>query len=204
MVEGLRTVFAESREFVLSGHASSTAEALPLILGEKPDLVLVDHAMGVRSAAQLSSDLRGAGSEAACVLWAHEIGETESLRCLQAGIRGIVKRTQPVSLLLECLRTVAQGGVWLEHPLARPPEQPHAHRSAPRFTPREREIVELVCRGFKNRQIAEALSITPGTVKVHLMHIFEKAGVRDRFELAIRGPHLVGHEHPVSAPAAGS
>ena len=55
------------------------------------------------------------------------------------------------------------------------------------ITPREREIVESVCRGMKNKEIAEALSITPGTVKVHLMHIFEKTGVRDRFQLALQG-----------------
>jgi len=204
MVEGLKTVLSESGEFALTGHASSTLEALPLILGEKPHLVLIDHAMGLRSAAQLAGELREAGSKTGCILWAHELGESESLRSLQAGIRGIVGRTQPVSSLLECLRAVAQGGVWLEHPLVRHPEEPRAHRSAPRFTPREREIVDLVCRGFKNRQIAEALSITPGTVKVHLMHIFEKAGVRDRFELAMRGSQLIEREHPASAPLAGS
>ena len=53
--------------------------------------------------------------------------------------------------------------------------------------PREREIVEFVCRGMKNKEIADALSITPGTVKVHLMHIFEKTGVKDRFQLALQG-----------------
>jgi DNA-binding NarL/FixJ family response regulator len=63
-----------------------------------------------------------------------------------------------------------------------------------RLTPREREVVHLICRGMKNRQIAENLQITAGTVKVHLMHIFEKTGLKDRLALAVHGQELVGVE----------
>ena len=65
-------------------------------------------------------------------------------------------------------------------------------RTAPRLTPREKQIVHQICEGQKNKEIAHALSITAGTVKVHLMHIFEKTGVKDRFELAIQGRKLLG------------
>ena len=68
-------------------------------------------------------------------------------------------------------------------------------RSSPRLTPREKDIVHHVCGGLKNKEIAEALAITPGTVKVHLMHIFEKTGVKDRFELAVQGRRLLGTDH---------
>ena len=61
-----------------------------------------------------------------------------------------------------------------------------------KLTPREREIAICVCRGLRNREIGERLTITPGTVKVHLMHIFEKTGVKDRFELALRGRQILG------------
>jgi DNA-binding NarL/FixJ family response regulator len=62
-------------------------------------------------------------------------------------------------------------------------EQP---RNRP-LTPREVEVAALVSKGMKNREIAESLGIATGTVKIHLMHIFEKTGIRDRFELALRG-----------------
>ena len=52
-----------------------------------------------------------------------------------------------------------------------------------------------VCGGLKNKEIADALRITAGTVKVHLMHIFEKTGVKDRFELAVHGRRMLGLEH---------
>jgi DNA-binding NarL/FixJ family response regulator len=95
--------------------------------------------------------------------------------------------------MLECLRAVSQGDVWIESSLS-----DHGggldRRSAPRLTPREKEIVHHVCSGMKNKEIGEALAITPGTVKVHLMHIFEKTGVKDRFELAVNGRRLLGME----------
>ena len=56
--------------------------------------------------------------------------------------------------------------------------------------------LQQICEGLKNKEIAQALSITAGTVKVHLMHIFEKTGVKDRFELAIQGRRLLGLDFP--------
>jgi DNA-binding NarL/FixJ family response regulator len=88
------------------------------------------------------------------------------------------------------MREVAAGKIWMEDSsqivgfLQR--------RQTSRLTPREREVVRLVCQGLKNKQIAANLGITPGTVKVHLMHIFEKTGLKDRFALAVHGRTLPG------------
>ena len=71
------------------------------------------------------------------------------------------------------------------------------------MTQREREVVALVKNGLKNREIAETLSITPGTVKVHLMHIFEKTGARDRFELRMQAARLLEPEAGVAHGPAG-
>ena len=72
-----------------------------------------------------------------------------------------------------------------------------------RITPREREIIQLICQGLKNREIAEILGITSGTVKVHLMHIFEKTGTKDRFQLALKARQVFGfttQETPAAEP----
>jgi DNA-binding NarL/FixJ family response regulator len=55
------------------------------------------------------------------------------------------------------------------------------------LTPREQQVLELVEQGFKNKEIAIELGIRPGTVKIHLKHIFEKTGVRGRYGLALNG-----------------
>jgi DNA-binding NarL/FixJ family response regulator len=66
------------------------------------------------------------------------------------------------------------------------------------LTPREDQILNLVIRGMKNKQIAETLRITSGTVKVHLMHIFEKTHVKNRFELAMYGRKLRAYPEEIS------
>jgi DNA-binding NarL/FixJ family response regulator len=60
-------------------------------------------------------------------------------------------------------------------------------RSRSNLTPREQQVVELVEQGLKNKEIAREMGIRPGTVKIHLKHIFEKTGVRGRFGLALAG-----------------
>jgi DNA-binding NarL/FixJ family response regulator len=116
-------------------------------------------------------------------------------------VRGILKRTIPADTLIECLRAVAEGNLWVENSISNQAVGFRNRKTAPRLTAREQEIVQLVCRGFKNRQIAQELSITPGTVKVHLMHVFEKTGVTDRYELALRSPQAIG---PGLAGCAGA
>jgi DNA-binding NarL/FixJ family response regulator len=106
--------------------------------------------------------------------------------------------------MVECLRAVHKGDVWIESSLAEHPLGTVDRRNSPRLTPREREIVHHICVGLKNKEIGEALAITPGTVKVHLMHIFEKTGVKDRFELAVHGRRLLGVEHTGEMVRAGN
>jgi DNA-binding NarL/FixJ family response regulator len=88
--------------------------------------------------------------------------------------------------MLNCFRTVAGGKNWMEDSVFR--EQPRDDRY-PRseLTPREQQVMELVEHGMKNREIARELGIRPGTVKIHLKHIFEKTGVRGRYGLALTG-----------------
>ena len=69
------------------------------------------------------------------------------------------------------------------------------------LTAREQQVLELVEQGFKNKEIARELGIRPGTVKIHLKHIFEKTGIRGRYGLAIRGlkqKGLLAPESPIT------
>ena len=193
VIEGLAKVLAESQEFEYIGSASGLGEALDFVRGKHPDVLLVDQSAGLKLVFQFISDVRNTWSRCQPVLWVNDLAEIDCFRALQLGARGILKKTVPVQLMLECLHAVSVGDVWIESSLSE-----HGgsldRRSAPRLTPREKEIVHHVCGGMKNKEIAEALAITPGTVKVHLMHIFEKTGVKDRFELAVNGRRLLGVE----------
>ena len=178
----------------LIGAVSQLGEALEGVRVNKPDLVLVDQGSSLKTVFQFITDVRSTWGRCQPVLWVNDLAEVDCFRALQLGARGIIKKNLPVTALCECLRAVGRGSVWIENSLPEPGASSD-RRALPRLTPREKEIVHHVCGGLKNKEIAVALSITPGTVKVHLMHIFEKTGVRDRFELAVHGRRLLGAEH---------
>ncbi len=74
----------------------------------------------------------------------------------------------------------------MEESMVRELEQPLRCARTP-LTARELQVMELVERGFKNKDIGESLGIRTGTVKIHLKHIFEKTGIRGRYGLALSG-----------------
>ncbi len=180
----------------LIGSASSLSDSLEALRQRTPDIVLIDQSAGLKVVFQFISDVKNTSANSQPILWVNELAEIDCFRALQIGARGVLKKTLPVEAIVDCLRSVARGNVWIENSM--PDHGPGSldRRAAPRLTPREKEIVHHVCAGLKNKEIAEALKITAGTVKVHLMHIFEKTGVKDRFELAVNGRRMLGIETP--------
>jgi two-component system, NarL family, nitrate/nitrite response regulator NarL len=197
VVAGLESVLARFPDIRFAGHAPSVEAARSAIAPS--DILLLCQAPVMRSPLPMLVQARQAQLPGTMVVWVAEMSEMDVFRALQMAARGIIRRTQSPEALVECFRAVHSGSVWLDPSLrTRPPV-----RASTRVTPREREIVELVCRGLRNRDIAEAMAITPGTVKVHLMHIFEKTGVRDRFQLALYGKQILACADDEKAHSAG-
>jgi len=192
--EGLVRVCETAGDIHFLGSSADPGQALMVVRDQHPMVLLVDQAIGLKGVFQFLADVRGTWASCQPVLWVNDMAEVDCFRALQLGARGVLKKSHPVGTILECIRAVSANNLWIENG-APDDRMPSDRRPAPRLTPREREIVQHVCGGMKNREIAVALSITPGTVKVHLMHIFEKTGVKDRFELAVQGRKLLGIEH---------
>lgn len=191
LVEGLQRVIENADDLKIVAQSSDLGVAIAELSVSKADLFLIGQPCTAKSILPLLVQAREAELNSALVLWVCDMSEVDSFRALQLGARGIVRKTQPTYALLECLRAVANGSVFLESPLRSPLGDLPRRTGILRITRREREIIEFICRGLKNKEIAEALSITAGTVKVHLMHIFEKTGVKDRFQLALQGRQLL-------------
>ncbi len=204
VLEGLAKVLADSDDLEFVGSALALSEALEALRERHPDVILIDQSAGLKVVFQFISDVKNTSARCQPVLWVNDLAEIDCFRALQLGARGILKKTLPIASVLECLRAVGRGNVWIESSLSDHMVGSLDRRSTPRLTPREKEIVHHVCAGMKNKEIAESLAITPGTVKVHLMHIFEKTGVKDRFELAVHGRRLLGVEHAEEVARAES
>jgi two-component system nitrate/nitrite response regulator NarL len=192
-IEGLQKVLGACDDLALLGTVSKITDALDAISSLRPDVALVDLSAGLAPAIRLVTSLKAASVPSHIVLWVVDLPEMEAFRALQMGVRGILKKTLPVAKLIECLREVGAGKIWMDD--SEHVAQFIQRKEASRLTPREKEVVRLICRGMKNKQIAENLHITAGTVKVHLMHIFEKTGLKDRLALAVHGRELAGTEN---------
>jgi DNA-binding NarL/FixJ family response regulator len=185
----------------------SLNRAMDLMRHSPPDVLLIDKAYGMQAILEWLGDREAGdwkardarydndsysgqdgptGSGPGIVIWGVSVTEAEALRFLQAGARGILRKTAGLAAVLACLRTVAAGRSWMEDCVFR--DQSRSDRY-PRseLTAREQQVLELVEQGSKNKEIATELGIRPGTVKIHLKHIFEKTGVRGRYGLALNG-----------------
>jgi DNA-binding NarL/FixJ family response regulator len=89
-------------------------------------------------------------------------------------------------MLLACVRAASRGGTWLEDVIFRSAPRP-VRQSRSELTPRESQVLTLVEQGLTNGEIARELGIRPGTVKIHMRHLYEKTGMRGRYHLALAG-----------------
>lgn len=184
--EGLRTLLAAAGDLEFLASLNSLEAATQLLTARPPDLVIVDKAFGMRIVLDWIHDLKLANGVPAVIVWGVSMTEAEALRLLQAGAQGIVRKTADVESVLSCLRAVASGRSWMEDSVFRDSARQERYPRS-ELTPREHQVLEMVEQGFKNKEIALELGIRPGTVKIHLKHIFEKTGVRGRYGLAISG-----------------
>ena len=184
--EGLRILLAGAGDLEFLASLNSLETALQLMTVQRPDIVIVDKGFGMRIVLDWIHDLKLADAAPAVTVWGVSMTEAEALRLLQAGAKGIVRKTAGLDNILSCLRTVASGRSWMEDCVFRDASRPERYPRS-ELTPREHQVLEMVEQGFKNKEIALELGIRPGTVKIHLKHIFEKTGVRGRYGLAING-----------------
>ncbi|MGD0361173.1 MAG: response regulator transcription factor [Bryobacteraceae bacterium] len=185
-IEGVRTLLDLCEDLYLAATDTSLLGGLEMARQHAPAVMLLDKTFGIHAVMDCLQRLRLSGSATAVVVWGANMNEAEALRLMQAGALGVVRKAAPLAALLDCMRTVAAGNTWMEESLLQEPE-PTARGSRSNLTSRELQVVELVEQGLKNRDIGQQLGIRPGTVKIHLKHIFEKTGIRGRYGLALSG-----------------
>lgn len=197
MIRTALDVLLRRTEFNLLGHVSTGAQALQAVARENPDIMLLDVKMPDGSGIDVLKALRTGGDQRPVILLTAGIGDGALIDALELGVNGIVLKNADPRYLLECLETVRDGGTWIDPELReRIPELENTAYSRASLAPREKQLIALVRKGLRNREIAEQVGVTPGTVKVYLHSIFEKVGVANRTELAMKSDDLIGPEKP--------
>jgi DNA-binding NarL/FixJ family response regulator len=147
------------------------------------------------SALTIVQELRRVAPESAIILWNREFPTELAHQAVDMGVRGFLSTTATPETVRECLRISAGGQMWMERSLStsllnvRPVS----------LSRRQRQLMELLVQGLKNKEIAAALCISEGTVKAYLTTLFDKIGAKDRFELALFGLKNLRNIHTQTA-----
>ena len=193
MIAAALDVLLRGTDYDLIGRARSGAAALAQVQRIKPDLLLLDVNMPDGSGLEVLRRLREWGGAPAVVLLTAGMDDSQLLDADKLEPEGIVLKTSDPAHLLECMEQVRAGKRWVDPDVAERTRQAKERALlAPSLTPRERELVDLIRQGLRNRDIATQLGVTEGTVKVYLHAIFDKVGVDNRTELAMRAAELLG------------
>jgi DNA-binding NarL/FixJ family response regulator len=174
---GLRTVLGSESGFEILTGGANFPDVLRALANQQPDILLY----GINPDLLSLSEIRAAAPRTEIVLWGSDFSPEFAHSALEIGVRGFASSTCGPETLKECLRISGGGGTWMERSLS----VSMLHARPPRLSPRQTELIQLLAQGLKNKEIAEKLGIAEGTVKSYLTVIFEKVGVKDRFELAL-------------------
>ncbi len=178
---GLERILASEPEIRVVSSCSNFEDFISFVQKGAPDVLLVDLVPEFNMGH--IHRLRGCTPQPKLILWAHSVSLEEAHHASQLGVRGILPKRSSVDLTIRCIRKVGEGELWFDRDLM----NSLLNYRTVRLSPRESQLLELVSQGMSNKQIASALMISEGTVKVYFSKLFRKVGVTDRFELALYG-----------------
>jgi DNA-binding NarL/FixJ family response regulator len=163
-------------------QARDGREALATIRATQPDVAILDIAMSPVSGIDVARQVADASRETKVILYTGHNDRALLDRALEAGARGFVLKEGTLESLEEAVRTVADGGTWVDPGLATAVASPATVLSLPPLTPREREILGLIANGLTNDKVATTLAISPETVQSHVRHAMVKLEADTRTE----------------------
>jgi DNA-binding NarL/FixJ family response regulator len=189
ILDGLENLFHLEKDFKVVARCLDGMETMQAVRKHRPDVLILDIRMPGKDGLEIAREMRKEKLPTRIVLLTAELDEDELLESLRLGVQGIVLKEMAPQLLVQCIRKVHAGEQWIEPRSARQALEKMLRREAGArdiatvLTPREIDLVRMVARGLRNKEIAGKLSISEGTVKVHLHNIYEKLKVEGRLAL---------------------
>jgi DNA-binding NarL/FixJ family response regulator len=175
--EGIATIINNQPDMVLVSQAASGTEAIQQYRDHQPDVTLMDLRLPDLSGIDAMIAIRAEFNEARIVMLTTFEGDVEIQRALEAGARGYLLKNMPPNELVEVIRQVHAGKKRVPSEVAAHLAE---HMSDEDLTAREIQVLRQVAGGNRNRDIGEILFISEETVKVHIKHIMDKLGAKDR------------------------
>jgi len=191
VLKGLEQFLVTEPDIALVATCSGGEEALAAVTAQQPDILVLDIQMPGMDGLAVLRELRNRRDPVRVVILTGNLDHDEVFESVRLGARGVVLKEMAPGFLVQCLRKVHRGEVWLEkrttgHALEKILRQEAGLEQLNKvLTPREIELVRLVATGLDNAGIAAKLFISSNTVKVHLHRIYEKLAVKNRLALTL-------------------
>jgi two-component system, NarL family, nitrate/nitrite response regulator NarL len=191
VLQGLQQLFERHDDFQVVSSCPDGTIALAAVTEHQPDVLVMDLRMPGKSGLEVLRALASRQQTCRTILLTAIVRDDEVMEAVKLGVRGIVLKESSPEVLVDCVRRVHRGEQWIERETVTRALQRVLNRDGSErentdtLTPREIEIVRMVAQGLRNKVIAERLSISEGTVKVHLHNVYEKLGVDGRLELVL-------------------
>ncbi len=188
--QGFAQLINQEPDLAVCGEASDAAEALSMILGASPDVVLVDISLADRSGIELLKEIRAQFPDVATLALSMHDETLYAERALRAGARGYIMKEEATEKVMNAIRRVKAGEIALSEKMATrmlnqlvTSKRGTTGRAVDRLSDRELEVFMMIGRGIGTREIAEKLQLSVKTVEAHREHIKEKMGFKSGAEL---------------------
>ncbi len=189
--EGLSRLLATEPEFSMVAQCGTHAEALAILREQAVDLVLLDFDLEDDTGTRFITRAKAAGYEGKILMVTAGMSPLDMAQVQQQQVAGIFLKHSSPALLLQAIRTVAEGGRWFDAKLdAKSIAPKEAEDQAPvkpsasgLLTVREQQVLRSVFEGLSNKEIAYQIGVSQSSVKATLQQLFEKTGVRTRSQL---------------------
>ena len=186
MREGVKRVIEEADDLIVCAQAGSVQGALELVERTQPDMIIVDIALGGQNGLELIKDVKVRHPKLPMLVHSMHEEQVYAQRSLRAGARGYLMKQEPTPKLLEAVRQVLGGEIYLSESMTRQMLQRMAGSGSGKsvspvesLSDRELEVFELLGQGQKTKEIAEQLHLSVKTVQTYCEHLKEKLLLRD-------------------------
>ena len=190
--EGLRLILKGMNGVDIVAEAANGIQAIELIDKLKPDIAIVDITIPQLNGLNLLTVIKQKSPETKALMLTNSTDEDAIIKALMAGAKGYLSKDASVSCLLNAIKVIDNGELWVERKLiakyfndaanSNSVQQEPRKKANQALTPREKEVLHLLTEGKTNKEIAQKLFISEKTVKSHLNRIFKKFNVTRRLE----------------------
>ena len=192
---GLKSYFELQDDVEVVGEATNGAEGISMALALHPDVIVMDIVMPEVNGIDATLAILKEWPEAKILIVTSYLDNEKIMPVLNAGARGYMLKTSSADELFHAVQKVATGELAIEQEVSKKVEYHRNHMELhEELTARERDVLQLIAKGYENQRIADELFISLKTVKTHVSNILAKLQVSDRTQVAVYAfqHHLVG------------